>query len=157
MKYRDIPELSKEKLTEFHSKINKTGECWLWKGKLNKAGYGQFSYNSTWFIVSRIMYYVIHGEVNPYLMVCHSCNNPICCKPEHLYLDTCSGNVQYSYDLGRSDKSGTRNCKAKLDEDKVKQIRVRWMEPQRLLAKEFGVDNATINHVLQNRTWMNVK
>ncbi len=156
VKYREIPEMEELQLEKFLSLIDKTEKCWLWLGKRNKSGYGQFSYAHSWFLVPRIMYQLHHGDVNPYLMVCHDCDNPPCCNPEHLYLDCCSGNVQRSYDLKRSSKAGSENCKARLTEEKVLEIRKRCTESQLELAIEYGVSPVTINHVLLRRTWKHI-
>lgn len=120
MKYREIPDMSEEQIKDFWSKIRKTETCWIWSSYTNKAGYGVYGMNKTRYIVPRVMYFIQHGDVNPYLMVCHKCNNPICCNPDHLYLDVASGNTQYSYDSGRKPLIGVEHGMSKLTSTDVK-------------------------------------
>lgn len=47
---------------------------------------------------------VDHSELDG--MVCHTCDNPPCCNPAHLYLGTAQTNVQDMIDRGRADLSG---------------------------------------------------
>lgn len=63
-------------------------------------------------------------------------------------------------------KLGTKNASAKLDENKVREIRVEYEKMQRNeskfktkteLAKHYGVKRPTVNDILFGRTWTHVK
>ena len=66
------------------------GECLVWQGRRNKAGYGQVTVNGWPIGVHRLVYIVTHGGEEP-PVVRHICDNPPCAEPSHLlggtYLD----------------------------------------------------------------------
>lgn len=76
--------------------IGKPNECWEWKPKPNKNGYGSFRLfiDGKWKDegTHRIAYYLTTGEYPYNLLVCHSCDNKICCNPSHLWKGTYSDN-----------------------------------------------------------------
>jgi len=77
------------KLTEkdrarFWSKVEKTGDCWIWRGSINNAGYGVFWYNpdSQNRSAHRMVFAVLGQEAPPLLD--HLCRNRACVNPAHL-------------------------------------------------------------------------
>ena len=73
--------------------LDKSGDCWLWCGCLFQDGYGQFRFKGKTYRAHRTAYAVYKGEIPDGLCVCHSCDNPICCNPDHLWLGTHAENV----------------------------------------------------------------
>lgn len=69
-------------------------ECWPWKHALNSKGYGCIRFNGRRSNASRIAYYLAYGEIPPNLCVCHKCDNPPCCNPNHLFLGTLADNLR---------------------------------------------------------------
>jgi len=93
--------------------------------------------------------WVIANKTDPSpLFVCHRCNNKLCVNIEHLYAGT--------HEMNMDDVSRTKaHPKRKLSSVDVMRIRSANMNTstQRGLAKEFGVSQKTIFHVLQNVTY----
>lgn len=85
-------------------------ECWPWTGNRNGAGYGRFSFAGRRVIASRAAWYFAHGT-QPTLFVCHSCDNPPCCNPAHLWLGTSFDNLQDMAAKGRSPNQRKTHCK----------------------------------------------
>lgn len=62
--------------------------CRVWTGRVNHKGYGQTSWNGKEAKVHRVIYEHFHGEIPTGNHVCHSCDNPPCCNPDHLFCGT---------------------------------------------------------------------
>jgi len=77
-------------LDHFWDRVDKSGDCWLWTGNRFPAGlgYGRFI---RW-PAHRIAYELTHGSIPDGLCVLHSCDNPPCVRPDHLFLGTITDN-----------------------------------------------------------------
>lgn len=87
----------------FYSKVAFDGAngCWRWFG--SKAnGYGRMRRPAgTATAAHRISWELHVGPIPPGLVVCHRCDNPECCNPEHLFLGTLRDNTQDAISKGR--------------------------------------------------------
>jgi hypothetical protein len=99
-------------IERFFQKVDKSGseahpDCWIWKGGKTSSGYGSFKYyQERSAIGSHVSSYLFHiGEVPKGMFVCHHCDNPPCVNPEHLFLDTNSGNMKDMFKKGRNGSS----------------------------------------------------
>jgi hypothetical protein len=82
----------------FWAKVDQSGDCWLWTGGTSAKGYGVFALDhggphAHQTSAHRIAFGLAKGEVPDDLLVCHSCDTPRCCNPEHLFLGTCQENI----------------------------------------------------------------
>jgi hypothetical protein len=86
----------------FFQKVNKTDSCWLWTGALNSKGYGSMGFEGKTTSTHRLSYLWFKGEIPEGMFVCHTCDVPSCVNPEHLFLDTNSGNMKDMFKKGRN-------------------------------------------------------
>lgn len=76
--------------------------CWNWQGALNHGGYGKFSMKTYKNISAhRASYIIFKGKIADNLYVCHTCDNPKCVNPDHLWLGTNKDNQRDSIKKGR--------------------------------------------------------
>lgn len=160
----------------FWSKVQKSKNkdvCWPWLAAKRYFGYGQFWYNNRNLSAHRIAWELVFGPVPNGLLVCHACDNPPCCNPNHLFLGTRKDNSADMLAKGRQ-ASGLRNGKytkpwatprgerhpsSKLSITQVRAIRSLWLMGVRncvLLGRVAGVSHTSIWQVLHKKTWVRV-
>ena len=86
----------------FWQQVNQTGECWPYLQALDKDGYGQFYYQKKNWRAHRLAWYFCNGPIPVGQQVLHRCDNPRCCRPEHLWLGTVRDNVRDMMNKGRN-------------------------------------------------------
>lgn len=99
-------DLTAEQATRFFAKVQPGSGCWLWTGAKLPKGYGQFHIarvdgKAIHGYPHRIMFLLAHGEIPAGMEVCHHCDNPPCCNPDHLFLGTHGDNMRDSSRKGR--------------------------------------------------------
>lgn len=66
--------------------------CWPWtKGKA-RHGYGKATYQGRTVTAHRLAWELVNGPIPEGKYICHSCDNPPCCNPAHLWLGTAMDN-----------------------------------------------------------------
>lgn len=94
-----------------HVEIKAREECWPWTRATNNKGYGQFSYSYIKVLAHRAAFLFWNGHLSDELAVCHSCDNPICCNPHHLWEGTKKDNMQDAAKKGRIWWANKTHCK----------------------------------------------
>lgn len=81
--------------TVFKNKFKKQPNgCWLWTRKENGHGYGQIYFRGKNYGAHRLSYILNKGKIeSSELYVCHTCDNPLCINPDHLWLGTNHDNM----------------------------------------------------------------
>lgn len=136
--------------------------CLDWSFNKNKWGYGTFYVNRKREMVHRIAYELFHGHFDKTLKICHHCDRPSCYHPRHLFLGTPADNVHDCIQKGRARRylfpGGVEHCKAKLNDDKVREIRILYSEGKTLLgiSRLFDVSVSTIHGVTARKFWKHV-
>lgn len=98
-----------------------------------------------------------HGPIPAGMQVCHRCDNPPCCRIEHLFLQTGLGNTRDMVGKGRN-PHGETHRRAKLSEHDVRAIRARALQGEsgRALGRIFGVRQSTIQRITSGQYWKHV-
>lgn len=90
--------------TRFWSKVDRSGECWLWTASLNNKGYGrlQVCEDGIWKVkyATRTAWLLATGKW-PTAFMCHKCDTPACVRFDHLFEGTQAENMKDAQDKGR--------------------------------------------------------
>lgn len=102
---------SKTPLERFESFFTKEEDaCWIWRGGKDKNGYGYFKYLGKTRKAHRVSWeFYKDGNKHESLLVCHSCDNPSCVNPYHLWLGTPKDNMEDKVRKGRWKGGGQDN------------------------------------------------
>lgn len=136
--------------------VRKTDGCWEWTGRRDRQGYGRLRMNGKECLAHRVAWELTRGPIPEGMKVCHSCDNPPCIRPDHLWLGTQRDNVLDMEHKGRAvHVRGQHQGSAKLTEKQVLRIRIRCAngEGRRKLAREYGVSHTNVELIVCGRAW----
>jgi hypothetical protein len=131
----------------FNAQWELRGECWEWTGPLSGHGYGRIKDNYVTRSAHRVSYELAYGTIPQGASICHTCDNPKCVRPLHLYAGSHSDNMRDRRERGRANMPyGESHYNAKLSDDQV--IAIRNSTDKGVdLARRFGVHTTTISQI----------
>lgn len=140
----------------FWRRVNKAGEndCWEFNGAFN-GKYKAFRFGERINFAHRVSYILAHGEILNGMWVCHTCDNPICVNPKHLFLGTPQENSSDCCRKGRS-AWGERNAHSKLNEKQVLKIMDLYKNgkrKQKEIGDMFNVTQTTVSGIVLGKSW----
>lgn len=151
----------------FHSRYNRgrPDECWEWTHtKTNGYGVMSVCFNEAarqWNFegAHRLAYLFEHGAI-PFIEghglahILHTCDNPPCVNPAHLFPGTYGDNNRDKSKKGRAPR-GITHFNTTLTEEQVREVK---RDPSRFtdIAKKFNVSFATVQRIKTEETWAHV-
>lgn len=168
---------SDKQIDRFWGKVDIMGpqECWTWLSSKSGGRYGAFTANNRHYQSHRVSYSIKNGAIPEGKVICHTCDNPLCVNPEHLFMGTQLDNVTDMMNKNRqrltfggeggrlkqvqNTARGSENHLSKLNEESVLSIRreyVRRVVTHKMLASKYGVTTENIKMILKRKTWKHV-
>ena len=128
-------------------------KCWEWTAYRKARGYGVLTWHGRRLLAHRVALSLMDDDWSNPLHVCHSCDNPACCNPAHLWRGSDQDNYNDMVHKGRSRRAkGEANGFARITAEIASAIR-NSTKSQRELAEHYGVSKSLICHVKSGRTW----
>jgi hypothetical protein len=153
---------SAEGRRKFWSNVDKGIDkpCWTWTAAVTPRNYGIYSMRPrtdvrVYIRAHRVAYFLEHHVYADDLCVCHTCDNPRCVNPNHLFLGTSPDNT---YDRNQKERQarGEGHGMAILTEKQVLEIReireicgIEYKE----LARQYKVSWYTICEIVKRKSW----
>jgi hypothetical protein len=155
-----------DQLVRFRARVDSSGgidACheWIEGAARTESGYGIVRWDGEDRRAHVVAWEIYHQRpMRPGFIGCHTCDNPPCCNPLHVYEGTKGDNHRDQVLRGRSvdppTRRGTEHHRAVLSEDQVYAIRAArdaGTSTTVELAAEYGVTRATISEIGRRKRW----
>jgi len=146
--------------TRFWQKVDMRNddECWPWTAFRDKDGYGKFRDGGSILVASRVAWELYNQEELENRMALHTCDNPPCCNPNHIYPGDAKANGRDASRSGllRNGKQvGETHTSAKLNASMVREIRARFAkgETPHGISRDYPVSAASLAKIRDGITW----
>ena len=138
--------------------------CLEWQRKPDKNGYGRLviveGSSKKTLKAHRLAYEVHVGPIPSGMMVCHTCDNPSCIEPSHLFVGTAADNNadkmrKGRYRPGGKPHPGESNGRAKLTSRQVAGIRklTKFGISGAAIARSLGVCASAVQRAAKETAW----
>lgn len=122
----------------FWARVDKTGDCWLWRGAPTTHGYGFFHYTLVKgrhrnVLAHRVAYSLEYGSIPPGKFLDHRCRNRLCVRPSHLRPATCKENMENRGGAEVTNKCGVRGVYYDARDGRKKPWRARVMHNRKFV------------------------
>jgi hypothetical protein len=143
---------------KFWGKVNRGPDCWVWNGPINTHGYGNYCVNGRSQGAHRYSYELHYGSIPKGLFICHTCDNPSCVRPDHLFIGNSRTNADDCVKKRRT-TWGDKNPMSKFTNAQVRAIREEFRikrTSKTVLARRFDVERRTIDYMINRQTYKDV-
>ena len=148
--------MTRNTVQSFWSKVSGQSDpltCWIWSGVVG-TGYGLIKWNGKNRSAHRLAWSLTFGDIPEHLCVCHNCDTPLCCNPNHLFLGTVQDNNADMVKKKRHAR-GVTHGRAKITQADADHIRsLSSTISQSDIARRFSMSRAQIQNIIFKRHWV---
>ena len=130
--------------------------CWIWMASCAGKGYGQIKLpgERRQIYAHRLSYLIHKGPLPEGKHICHTCDNPRCVNPDHLFVGTSQDNHDDMKNKGRH-TYGEKSATAKSTTKDVLQMKAMIAAgvPQTKIAALFGLHQTTVSKINRAERW----
>jgi hypothetical protein len=134
--------------------------CWEWTGARSRRGYGSIGLGIGARVIRahRAAWLLAHIVIPDGMQVLHSCDNPPCVNPSHLFLGTHQDNMDDKVRKGRQSRGAYHGHATVLTAADVPRIRGERAAGRtlRAIARDLGVAHNTVRNVLTDESWKHI-
>lgn len=139
----------------FWLRVERTEDCWLWRGAKFRTGYGRVTRRRKSVSAHRWAWFITSGRW-PRQHVLHSCDVRACVNPAHLREGTHEENMREMVSKGRHVATrGESSVRSKVNNQTVNFIRASDESTYRL-ADMLGLGQTTVSRIRRRITWRHV-
>ncbi len=169
LKFRPIPELTQVEIERFWSHVSKSDGCWIWTASGQR--YGKAKIRRVNISSHRLAYHIGIGPIPEGKLVCHTCDNQKCCRPDHLFAGTTVDNSKDMLSKGRGNKASGPRHGSHIKPERFDNPGPRLTRKQILsivadaklntltnaeIARKYEVGKTTVLNILSGKTWSNI-
>jgi endogenous inhibitor of DNA gyrase (YacG/DUF329 family) len=151
--------IHESRANRFWVKVDRSGDCWLWRGSKGSDGYGILQTGGLKQRAHRVSYELTYGPIAEEACVLHRCDTPLCVRPDHLFLGTRPENMADKVQKGRQSR-GEELAQARFTAEQVREIRRCYAAggvSQRALARTYNVCPESIRAIVRRRNWKHIE
>lgn len=123
------------------------GGCHEWVGCLRRGGYGGFHLCGKTRRAHRVAFLIEYGR-EPEGLVCHTCDNPSCVNPQHLFEGTNADNMN---DKFRRDRAGPSRL-FRIQRQEIFDLYATGFYMQQELADQFRCSDTAVSDIVTGKT-----
>lgn len=135
--------------------------CWQWKsGEKRPLEHPKFLCDGVYVKASHFSWARSNNNhvIPPNLYVCHTCDNPRCVNPQHLFRGDHKRNMEDKAEKGRSFRGvGLKNGRAVVTPEMAETMRGMYQNEgysQQAIANRFQVGQTTVSRIIRGDTWI---
>lgn len=157
------------------NRVEKTETCWLWRGQLDRDGYGMCYVPSVQVVrkAHRVIYEMMSSfQIPDGTIACHQCDNPPCVRPSHIVWGDHKDNMADKRSRRREARGanhgtrtkpasiprGANHYKARLSPSLVEEIEQLAAQgwTGRAIAAKFNLGRSSVSRVLTGKSWVHL-
>ena len=129
-------------------------DCWEWQGTRSRKGYPVFMADYQQRTATRLLLGIEDLDGHEY-QACHTCDNPPCVNPCHLFVGSIGDNQTDKGRKGRAARGVDNGGGTKMTPEIVKEARRRIDagEPTKTVAADYDVSDVALRNAYNRKTW----